>query len=243
MNKGLLIGGGLGLGLLVLLGGYGFLTSSAPTVKIGPTGASSAATAPLAPSQSPPQSQPQSAAAAASSTPQPAPDSTSAAPSAAGPAPLVNNKGAEPTKSAQAVAPPATSQQNTTEPVKPQKALSPEERRKIREQVQEKITAFRAKGTAVTMADTKKFLDDVQTIGQGQFDSRYFATMRQIVVQGEQVQNLNKELIQLSSDQSPKANARRAAIMAEMRDSSDRIATGAKSLQSTANDIVKGGQK
>lgn len=238
MSKGVLIGGGLGLGLLGLLLGYGYLTSSAPSIKTSLPAVSATASVSASGSGSAPvaASTPQTAAQAV--PPSPA-ESSAAAPAVSSP----TNQSVGVNKAAAASAPATLNQQNAAAPGSPQKTLSPEERKKIREQLESKLAAFRAKGSAVTMADTKKFLDDMQALNQGLLDSRYFATMRQLVVQGEQVQNLSKELTQLASDQSPKANARRAAIMAEMRDSSDRISNGAKSLQSVANEMPKGAQK
>ena len=219
MNKGVVLGAGLGFGLLVLLGGYGFFVSAKSTIQTAPSAVGSALIAPSdAPIVAPPSAATQ-------------------------PAQSANSNSTELNKAVAVGAPPLVVQQSVAEPAKPQKVLSAEERTQLNQQVEARIAAFSAKGAAVSMGDTRKFLDDIQTLGQGQFDSSYFSAMRQIVLQGQQVQGLSNELSQLASDRSPKAGARRTEIMAEMRDAADRISTGAKSLQSIATTPVKTGQK
>lgn len=98
--------------------------------------------------------------------------------------------------------------------------------------VQAKVAALRAKGADVTLEDTRRLMDDIEALGQGQFDPRYFATMRKILEYSARVQALNKELSQLGTQTTPAANARKMALLAEIRDLADRIHNGTQALQS-----------
>lgn len=222
MNKGVLWGGGLGLLLLAFLGGFWLAGSApgspadvAPALNASPT-APPAAGAAGAPGQ------------AGLSASQPAPGTDGTAPTppttpAAGQAPW-----AEPSASAG--------------PSNARPAKSREERRKVREQVRALSVELQAKGANVTMQDVRAYLDKVERLGGGDFDGRYFNTMRQIVDQTARAQALNQELAKLSQSNAPADVARKQAILAELRDVSGKVSGGAAALQSYANEVAAGGK-
>ena len=95
-----------------------------------------------------------------------------------------------------------------------------------------------AKGQKVTPTDTLAFLNDVEKLGQGLFDPRYFSTMREMVGYSARTQDLSRELNQVANSKAPKDIARQQAILAELRDIGDRISNGAAELQSYARDAA-----
>lgn len=222
MNKGVLWGGGLGLLVLAFLGGF-WLAGSTPGTPgdVKPAlSASPSASPPAVVSEAPVLSGPSTA------LPPPAVDaaalSTPAAPAA----------GQAPWAAPNTAAGPATARP----------AKSREERRKVREQVRALSAELQAKGTSVTMQDVRTYLDKVERLGGGEFDARYFSTMRQIVDQTARAQALNQELTKLSQSTAPADVARKQAILAELRDVSGNVSGGAAALQSYANEVAAGGK-
>lgn len=222
MNKGVLWGGGLGLLVLAFLGGF-WLAGSNPGT---PGDVKPALSAP--PSTPPPAGVAGAPGLSSPSASSPLPGADGAAPAtAAAPA-----AGQAPWADPSASAGPATARP----------AKSREERRKVREQVRALSAELQAKGTSVTMQDVRTYLDKVERLGGGEFDARYFNTMRQIVDQTARAQALNQELAKLSQSTAPADVARKQAILAELRDVSGKVSGGAAALQSYANEVAPGGK-
>ncbi|UJW81249.1 hypothetical protein [Hydrogenophaga sp. SL48] len=222
MNKGVLWGGGLGLLLLAFLGGF-WLAGSPAGSPTEPT---------PAPSVSPVAPPPSGAAGVAGPV----------SPSMSGPPPGIDGT-APATQAAPAAgqapwaAPSAAAGPATARPTR-----SREERRKVREQVRALSVELQAKGANVTMQDVRTYLDKVERLGGGDFDARYFSTMRQIVDQTARAQALNQELTRLSQRNAPADVARKQAILAELRDVSGKVSSGAAALQSYSNEVAAGGK-
>lgn len=219
MNKGVLAGAGLGLVLLAFLGGYWLAnnaaaptagTASAPSsvTTAGPAGSASSTPSAVAPGA------PVSSAPAVSSSPAGEP-----APSVAG-APLQGGAGMSPSAPA-----PGGSK------------LSPEERRQLRASIRAKLAALQAKGPNVTIAEVQAVMDEVEQLGRGEFDPRYFKAVRDMLGYSAQVQTLSKELQSIASSSNPKDVARRQAILTEMRELSDRISQTSAAVQSYARPL------
>ena len=222
MNKGVLIGGGVGLLVLGLLGAYWLMASGPQALSPAESEPVSRAVAPLAP--------PTSGAPEAMPSPTPpavgAPENTPAvAPAEPGPSAPLN--ASSPTMPA---------------PETGARALTREERRQIRAEVRRKMTELLAKGQNAQPADTLAFLDDVEKSGQGVFDPRYFSTLREMVGYSAKTQALSKELAQIANSKTPQAEARRQDILAEMRDLGDRFSKGASALQTYAHDAIAAGK-
>jgi hypothetical protein len=221
MNKGVLIGGGAGLMVLGLLGAYWLMASGPQTPSPAESKPAPMAIAPLAPP-------------------------TSGTPEAM-PSPTPPAVGASENTSADAPAEPGTSAPLNASPTMPApesgaRALTREERRKIRAEVRRKMTELLAKGQNAQPADTLAFLDDVEKSGQGVFDPRYFSTLREMVGYSAKTQALSKELAQIANSKTPQAEARRQDILAEMRDLGDRFSKGASALQTYAHDAIAAGK-
>lgn len=218
MNKGAIIGGAIGLTLLAFLGGY-WLSASAPEYRAPET--SQAHTAP--------------ATQAASSAPASAVGSVA-------PLAIQNNHSASVTADptalpAPAIAPPASAGNPAqATPVNP--ALSKAERNRIRIEVRAKSRELLAKGQNVTTEETLAFIGDVEKLGQGLIDPRYFSTMREMVQYSARIETLNKELAQISKRTSPADLERQKQVLAEIRDLGNRITSGAAALQTYAKDTV-----
>ena len=219
MNKGVVAGAGLGLVLLAFLGGYwvanngsapaaGSPSASSPVTAAGPAGGASSITG------------------AASAGAPVASESATASSSATSPAlPGV----AVPVPGAAGVAP--------SGPVATGSRLSREERRQLRANIRAKLAALQAKGPNVTIAEAQAVMDEVEKLGQGEFDPRYFKAVRDMLGHSGRVQTLSKELQSIASSSNPKDVARRQAILAEMRDLSDQISQSAAQVQSYARPL------
>ena len=118
------------------------------------------------------------------------------------------------------------------------KPLTREERRDVRAQIDVKTKELLAKGKNVTPADTQAYLNDVERLGKGIFDSKYFSVMREMVGYSARTQELSQELNQIANSKAPKDIARQQAILLEIRDIGDRISNGATMLQSYARDAA-----
>ncbi len=224
MNKGVLVGGGLGLLALAFLAGV-WLTSP-------PAG--SPEPAPVAPGASSP-TVASAPAALGQSSPVPAGTPPEVGASGHAPAPASSAPSAQdPPWSAAPAA--ADGEGDGGE------RMSKEERRKVRAAVRIKMAELLAKGNSATLEDTQKLMDEVEALGQGQFDTRYFATMRKMIEHSARLQVLSKELGQISSQTTPQAEARRTAILAEIRDLGDRMNNGAQAMQSYTRDALVGKQ-
>ena len=224
MNKGVLVGGGLGLLALAFLAGV-WLTShpvEAPQSAPVAPGVSSAAVA---------------SAPAALGQPSPVPAGTPPDVGASGNAPAPASS-APPAQDAPWAAAPAAADGEGGGGER----MSKDERRKVRAAVRVKMAELLAKGNSATLEDTQKLMDEVETLGQGQFDPRYFATMRKMIEHSARLQVLSKELGQLSSQNTPQAEARRTAILTEIRDLGDRMNNGAQAMQSYTRDALVGKQ-
>jgi hypothetical protein len=213
MNKGVLVGGGLGLVVLIFLGGFWFSARAPeplePAVQITApeatmyTGASGATAADA------------SAATSGSTNPNasaPSPEPSQSAPSSVAPVEPKSTSGKKP--------------------------LTLGERRAIRAEIQAKMTALLAKGQSATSEDTQAFIDDVEKSGQGMFDTRSIASMREIVGYGAQAQKLSNELGQIAKSKTPKDVARQREIVAELRDMSERMTNSVSALQSIRRDTT-----
>lgn len=222
MNKGVLVGGGLGLLALAFLAGV-WLTSP-------PVG--SPEPAPVAPGAS---SATVASAPAALGQPSPVPAGTQPDVGASGNAPAPASS-APPAQDAPWAAAAADGEGGGGE------RMSKDERRKVRAAVRVKMAELLAKGNSATLEDTQKLMDEVEALGQGQFDPRYFATMRKMIEHSARLQVLSKELGQISSQTTPQAEARRTAILAEIRDLGDRMNNGAQAMQSYTRDALVGKQ-
>jgi hypothetical protein len=222
MNKGVLVGGGLGLLMLVLLGSY-WLTARAPEPEASLLSKTAPGLAPPSGASNP------SAKASQGSTPSEPTTSTSGSDASASATPP------DPSK-------PAPWNAAPVEPNAPsdKKPLTREERRKIRAEVRVKMSELLAKGQSVTPAETQAFLNDVEKLGQGMFDPRYFSTMREMVRYSARTQDLSRELGQIANSKEPKDLARQTEILAEMRNIGDLISNGAAALQSYARDTTAG---
>lgn len=226
MKKNLFVGGGLGLVVLAFLAGIWFGSASVDSSSEQPSSTVLAASYAL----NPPVSESFTSPPSSVSVPLVEP----VLPGAAAP---VTRTLTGPLQEALSDLPfPSGSTPESSEP------MSKEERRKIRTAVRAKMAELLAKGTSATLEDTQKLMDDVQALGQGQFDTRYFATMRKIIEYSARAQVLNKELIQLTAQKTPEADARKTVILVEIRDLADRINNGAQALHSYSQDALSGKQ-
>jgi hypothetical protein len=233
-KKGMLFGGAVGLLVLLLLGGFWWLARAPePHTSLVSETAPGATTTPGV-------AAPAGAAAAPSGAAEPI---ASVSPGATAADPLSSSAGAgasaTPSASSTATAPWNAAPGDTvvTDNKTP---LALDERRKIRAEVRVKMTELLAKGQNVTPAETQAFLNDVEKLGQGMFDARYFSTMRQMVSNGARAQELAKELGKIAYSKAPKDMARQQDILAEMRDISDRTSNGAAALQAYAQATLEG---
>jgi hypothetical protein len=115
--------------------------------------------------------------------------------------------------------------------------LTPEERRQLRASIRAKLAALQAKGPNVSIAEAQAVMDEVERLGRGEFDPRYFKAVRDMLGYSGRVQALSKELQGIASSSNPKDVARRQAILAEMRDLSDQISQSAAAVQSYARPL------
>lgn len=219
MNKGVVAGAGLGLVLLAFLGGYWLANNgSAPTAG--------------SPSAPPPVAAPGTDGGAAATAG--AASAGAAAPSA--PA-MPSTSAAVPAQSG-AVAPvPGAAGAPSAAPVAGGSKLTPEERRQLRASIRAKLAALQAKGPNVSIAEAQAVMDEVERLGRGEFDPRYFKAVRDMLGYSGRVQALSKELQGIASSSNPKDVARRQAILAEMRDLSDQISQSAAAVQSYARPL------
>lgn len=219
MNKGVLAGAGLGLVLLAFLGGY-WLANNAGAPLAGSASAPAPVTAPGTTGSASPATGTVTAGAQSASTPT-APSSTAA----------------DPARSRADAAPPAGARAPATAPAQPVSKLSPEERRQIRASIRAKLAALQAKGPNVTIAEVQAVMDEVEQLGRGEFDPRYFKAIRDMLGYSARVQTLSKELQTIASSANPRDVARRQAILAEMRDLSDQISQTSAAVQSYARPL------
>lgn len=217
MKKGALVGGALGLLVLAFLGGYWLANpasrGSAPADVVAPATPGSAA-----------------ATAGGAARPAGSAGGTDSATRAEPRAPWATNPpagaaGNGPGALATAPAAPGTGADG----------MSREDRRKARELVRKKLAELQAKGPKATIAEVQALMDEVEVLGRGAFDPRYFQTMRQMLEQSARVQSLSKELQAIAASTAPKDVARRQQILGEMRNLSDQISQGSLALQSYAN--------
>lgn len=122
-------------------------------------------------------------------------------------------------------------------PVPSGSKLTPEERRQLRASIRAKLAALQAKGPNVTIAEAQAVMDEVEQLGRGEFDPRYFKAVRDMLGYSGRVQTLSKELQSIASSSNPKDVARRQAILAEMRDLSDKISQTSAAVQSYARPL------
>lgn len=218
MNKGVLVGGGLGLLLLAFLAGVWL---SKPVLEQGPV-----AVLPAAP-------QVRSPAGGAVDAPAGLPASPADAPApSTGPVPGGPGPGAEDSTAPWAVPPQASGPGAPT--------LTREQRRQIRTQIRAKVNELLSKGPQLSLAETQGLLDDIEKLGQGQFDPRYFQVMRQMIQHSVTTQRLSEELGRIAQSTAPQDVARRQAILGELRDISDRMAKGAQTMQSYSRNLLAG---
>lgn len=135
---------------------------------------------------------------------------------------------------------PAAAQSSAAEPASPVAGgsrLTPEERRQLRASIRAKLAALQAKGPNVSIAEAQAVMDEVEQLGRGEFDPRYFKAVRDMLGYSGRVQTLSKELQSIASSSNAKDVARRQAILAEMRDLSDQISQSAAQVQSYARPL------
>lgn len=219
MNKGVLAGAGLGLVLLAFLGGY-WLANNASAPAAGTASAPSPVTA---------------------AGPAGGVSSTAGGTSAGAPAPSAQNAGpspaAEPAPRVAGVPLPGGAGMSPSAPLPGGSKLSPEERRQLRASIRAKLAALQAKGPNVSIAEAQAVMDEVEQLGRGEFDPRYFKAVRDMLGYSGRVQTLSKELQSIASSSNPKDVARRQAILAEMRDLSDRVSQSAAQVQAYARPL------
>lgn len=225
MNKGVLVGGGVGLLMLILLGGYWFSASAPEPLQPAVQGAASGTTAPAG--------APDGSATAApgtntATTPLSAPSTSSPDTQTDATAPAAGPSGSAPWNAAPV-------ESHATPDTKP---MTRDERRAIRSQIRTKMSELLANGQNATPAETQAFLNDVEKLGKDMFDPRYFSTMREMVAHSARTQELSRELGQIANSKDSKDVARQREILAEMRDIGDRISNGAAALQSYARDTA-----
>jgi hypothetical protein len=222
MNKGVVAGAGLGLVLLAFLGGYWLANNgSAPAPVAGSLSAPSPVTA------AGPAGDAASSASGAASAGAP----VSSAPAAA------QSSAAEPAPPVAGTPVPGAAGASSAAPVAAGSKLTPEERRQLRANIRAKLAALQAKGPNVSIADAQAVMDEVEKLGRGEFDPRYFQAVRDMLGHSARVQTLSKELQSISSSSNPKDVARRQAILAEMRELSDQISQSAAQVQSYARPL------
>lgn len=222
MNKGVFWGVGLGLLVLAFLGGF-WLAGSPLDEPSDMKPAQSALPVPPAPLSAGASGSPGQAGAARLA---PRPDALGAQPSLApSPGPGLG--------SSQLAAPGAAENTNIAGTPK-----SKEERRKIVAQIRALSAELQAKGANATMQDVREYLDEVERLGQGQLDTRYFATTRQIIDQTDRALVLNQELARISKSTAPADQARRQAILAELSAITSRINASSAVLQSYSNEAA-----
>ncbi|MFC3685482.1 hypothetical protein [Hydrogenophaga luteola] len=222
MNKGVVAGAGLGLVLLAFLGGYWLANSgSAPAPAAGSASAPSPVTA------AGPAGEAASSASGAASTGAPVTSAPAAAQSSA----------AEPASPVAGAPAPGAAGPSAAAPAAGGSRLTPEERRQLRASIRAKLAALQAKGPNVSIAEAQAVMDEVEQLGRGEFDPRYFKAVRDMLGYSGRVQTLSKELQSIASSSNAKDVARRQAILAEMRDLSDQISQSAAQVQSYARPL------
>lgn len=217
MNKGVIVGGGLGLLLLAFLAGVWLSRpASEPGLVVARPGAP----------------QIRLPAGGALDAPAGLPGSPANVPApSTGTAPPGPGLGAEGSAAPWTVAP----QAQASGP-----ALTREQRRQIRVRIRVKVNELLSKGPQLSLAETQGLLDEIETLGQGQFDPRYFQVMREMIQHSVTTQRLSEELGRIAQSTAPQDVARRQAILGELRDISDRMANGAKTMQSYSRDLLAG---
>ncbi|MBE0588597.1 MAG: hypothetical protein IH617_11200, partial [Hydrogenophaga sp.] len=109
--------------------------------------------------------------------------------------------------------------------------------------IRAKVNELLSKGPQLSLAETQGLLDDIEKLGQGQFDPRYFQVMRQMIQHSAQTQRLSAELNRIAQSTAPQDVARRQAILGELREIGDHMAKGAQTMQSYSRDLLAGQQK
>jgi len=226
MNKGVLVGGGLGLLALAFLAGIWLM--AAPVESSDEQRASAPATVGVQPSRVAPG--------------QPILPPSSAPAAEAGPAPAVGSSPAHSASAAPSQDAPWNTPKLSDSRADRAERMSKEERRAVRSAVRAKMAELQAKGSGAKLEDVQTLREDSEALGQGQFDTRYFAVMRKTIEHSARIQVLSQELGQLSGKKATDVEARRIAILAEIRELGDQLNNGAQAMQSYAREAVTGRQ-
>lgn len=228
MNKGVLIGGVVGLLVLAGLGSY-WLAVSAPSASKSqaPVMTVPAGQLPVGTSSSDAAKTLAQADSAASVGPGPgaARDADAAKPWVL---PPVAGQGAGTSGTSSSAAAAAAAK------------LSPEERRLRREQVRAKLAELRAKGPKATIEETRQVMDEVERLGAGILDPRYFQAVREMLGHAARAEALSQEFRRVAQSQRPEDVARQQAILAELRDISQRLAATSTLVQAHATTAMGG---
>ncbi|MFP5467958.1 MAG: hypothetical protein ACLGG8_10625 [Gammaproteobacteria bacterium] len=228
MNRGVWIGGGVGLLVLAGLGSYWLVVSSSPAPDRPAPVTAAAPGGPRVPMPSAAEAARQleeaDRAASIASSPGAGPDAGAARPWVVPPvAGLAATSGASSSASASGAA-----------------KLSPEERRLRREQVRAKLAELRAKGPKATIEETRQVMDEVERLGAGILDPRYFQAVREMLGHAVRAEALSQEFRRVAQSQRPEDVARQQAILAELRDISQRLAATSTLVQAHATTAMGG---
>lgn len=223
MNKGVVIGGVVGLLVVAGLGGY-LLTHS--PVDTAPVGAGTPA--------------PQT------SITQPAGTTDSNLPAATADTPLTGGMPSGNASGADTSLAPANPSLGTAGQTGDANTnatpMSRAERRAIRSAVNERMKALTAKGDKLTIAQIQAEMDQIEAMGKGMYDKVYFDGMREILTQIAEIQALNKQLATLKDEKGQSADQQRLALLAQIKERSAAMGTASAKLQQYALDQVKQSQ-
>ena len=76
-------------------------------------------------------------------------------------------------------------------------------REELRKECEAKVNELLSKGPQLSLAETQGLLDDIEKLGQGQFDPRYFQVMREMIQHSVTTQRLSEELGRIAQSTAP----------------------------------------
>lgn len=121
-------------------------------------------------------------------------------------------------------------------------ALSKAERRQKRAQVREKLMQLRALGPKATIEDVRQVMADVERISDGVLDPHFIRSTRALVDEAARAEALSVEFRKVAQSQKPQDVARQKAILAELREVGHRMSTASRSLQAYTGHVETGGK-
>ena len=113
-------------------------------------------------------------------------------------------------------------------------AMSREERRQRRAQLRARLAQLQAKGPKAGIEDIRQALEEVERLGAGILDPRYFKAVRDMLGHAARADALSAELRQIGQSRKPQDLARQQVILAELREIGQRLSTTSQALQSYA---------